>query len=165
MELTRELGHRQIWSSLTCRPRWSGLTGSVPVLAPGPRSVAGAGRAASEFLSDPEHVARPQGALIGALIRPVSCVSCVASWYSVNSAETHETDYVESGMRYHRTRLKARRTDRRAFVMIGGRQPAAFFTSSAIRASTPAVSFVTAKETGHISPSSRLASGWNSNDA
>jgi hypothetical protein len=39
---------------------------------------------------------------------------------------------------------------------------AAFFTSSAIRASTAAVSFVTAKETGHISPSSRLASGWNS---
>ena len=42
------------------------------------------------------------------------------------------------------------------------RQPAPFFTSSAMRASTRAVSFPTAKETGHISPSSSLASGWNS---
>jgi hypothetical protein len=88
-----------------------------------------------------------------------------AGWSRLNAVETHETVYAESGMRYHQTRLKARRTDRRAFVMVGGRQPAAFFTKSAIRASTPAVSFMTAKETGHISPSSRLASGWNSNDA
>ena len=39
----------------------------------------------------------------------------------------------------------------------------AFFTSSAIRASERGVSSVTANETGHISPSSRRASGWNSN--
>ena len=39
-------------------------------------------------------------------------------------------------------------------------QPAAFFTSSAIRFSTAGVSFVTANATGHMSPSSSLASGW-----
>jgi len=31
---------------------------------------------------------------------PVSCVSCVSSWYWVNAAETHETFHRESGMRY-----------------------------------------------------------------
>jgi hypothetical protein len=42
----------------------------------------------------------PAGALIGALMDPVSCVSC-ASWvYSVNAGETHETIHQESGMRY-----------------------------------------------------------------
>ena len=44
-------------------------------------------------------------------------------------------------------------------------QPPAFLTSSAICFSTAGVSFATANETGHISPSSRAASGWNSNDA
>jgi hypothetical protein len=32
---------------------------------------------------------------------PVSCVSCVSLRYSVNAAETHETENWESGMRYH----------------------------------------------------------------
>ena len=41
--------------------------------------------------------------------------------------------------------------------------PTAFFTSSAIRASTAGVSSVTAKATGHISPSSSRASGWKPN--
>jgi len=40
-------------------------------------------------------------------------------------------------------------------------QPAAFFASSTIRASTAGVSFVTANALGHISPSSSAASGWN----
>ena len=39
-------------------------------------------------------------------------------------------------------------------------QPAAFLMRSAIFDSTLGVSFVTANSTGHISPSSRLASGW-----
>ena len=39
-------------------------------------------------------------------------------------------------------------------------QPAAFFTSSAIRASAPGVSSVRAKAIGHISVSSSDASGW-----
>jgi hypothetical protein len=39
-------------------------------------------------------------------------------------------------------------------------QPAAFLTSSAIRFSPAAVRPVRAKATGHISPSSSLASGW-----
>ncbi len=38
---------------------------------------------------------------IWTLIDPVSCVSCVSWWYSVNAAETHETIHTESGMRYH----------------------------------------------------------------
>lgn len=38
---------------------------------------------------------------IWTLIPPVSCVSCVSWVYSVNAAETHETIYRESGMRYH----------------------------------------------------------------
>ena len=37
---------------------------------------------------------------MGALIDPVSCVSCVSSWYSLNAVETHETVHWESGMRY-----------------------------------------------------------------
>ena len=41
-----------------------------------------------------------------------------------------------------------------------GAQPAAFLASSAIRASTAGVSSITANSVGHISPSSRLASGW-----
>lgn len=41
--------------------------------------------------------------LIWTLIPPVSCVSCVSSWYSVNAAETHETIHWESGMRYQIT--------------------------------------------------------------
>ena len=42
-------------------------------------------------------------------------------------------------------------------------QPAAFFTSSAIRFSTAGVSSVTANAIGHISPSSIFASGWKPN--
>ena len=38
--------------------------------------------------------------LIGTLMDPVSCVSCVSWWYWVNAAETHETFHWESGMRY-----------------------------------------------------------------
>jgi hypothetical protein len=38
---------------------------------------------------------------IWTLIDPVSCVSCVSSWYWVNAAETHETVQWASGMRYH----------------------------------------------------------------
>jgi hypothetical protein len=45
-----------------------------------------------------------EGALIGALMDPVSCVSCVSWMYCVNAAETHETFHQESGMRYQ-TRL------------------------------------------------------------
>jgi hypothetical protein len=41
-----------------------------------------------------------EGALIGALMDPVSCVSCVSWMYCVNAAETHETFHQESGMRY-----------------------------------------------------------------
>jgi hypothetical protein len=37
--------------------------------------------------------------LIRTLIGPVSCVSCVSSWYWANAAETHETIHRESGMR------------------------------------------------------------------
>ena len=44
-----------------------------------------------------------------------------------------------------------------------GCQLAAFFTSSAMRASTRSVSFVTANAIGHISSSSILASGWKPN--
>jgi hypothetical protein len=40
-------------------------------------------------------------------------------------------------------------------------QPAAFLMRSAIFDCTLGVSLVTANSTGHISPSSRLASGWN----
>jgi hypothetical protein len=51
---------------------------------------------------------------MGALIRPVSCVSCVSRMYSVNVTETHETIHVESGMRYqsrpHRPDLSSDRT-------------------------------------------------------
>jgi len=39
-------------------------------------------------------------------------------------------------------------------------QPAAFLTSSVMRASTRGFSAVTANATGHISPSSMVASGW-----
>jgi hypothetical protein len=31
---------------------------------------------------------------------PVSCVSCVSSWYWVNATETHQTFHRASGMRY-----------------------------------------------------------------
>ncbi len=41
----------------------------------------------------------------------------------------------------------------------------AFFTSAAIRFSSAAVSFVSAKDVGHMLPSSRFASGWNPNVA
>ena len=43
---------------------------------------------------------------------------------------------------------------------VASAQPTAFLTSSAIRASTFGVSFVTAKAFAHISPSSSFASGW-----
>jgi hypothetical protein len=47
------------------------------------------------------------------LMDPVSCVSCVSSWYCVNAAETHETFRRESGMRYqHSSRRPDRRLDR-----------------------------------------------------
>jgi hypothetical protein len=41
-----------------------------------------------------------QEPLIGALMTPVSRVSCVSSCYWVNAAETYETFHWESGMRY-----------------------------------------------------------------
>jgi hypothetical protein len=41
------------------------------------------------------------GALIGALIGPVCCVSCVSWRHSVNAAEAHEPLHRECGMRYH----------------------------------------------------------------
>ena len=41
------------------------------------------------------------GAPIGALIGPVSCVSCVSWRCWVIATETHETVSLESGMRYH----------------------------------------------------------------
>ena len=41
-----------------------------------------------------------------------------------------------------------------------GPQPAAFLTRSAICASVRGVSLITANSVGHMSPSSRLASGW-----
>jgi hypothetical protein len=45
--------------------------------------------------------ARPEaGTLIGALMGPVSYVSCVSWMCSVNADETHETFHQESGMRY-----------------------------------------------------------------
>src|SRR5918996_3913956 len=45
--------------------------------------------------------ARPEaGTLIGALMGPVSYVSCVSWMCSVNADETHETFHWESGMRY-----------------------------------------------------------------
>src|SRR3954454_1236929 len=42
-------------------------------------------------------------------------------------------------------------------------QPAAFLTSSTMRCSTCGVSLVSANATGHISPSSIVASGWKPN--
>ena len=46
-----------------------------------------------------------------------------------------------------------------------GPQLTAFFTSASIRASSAAVNSVRAKDTGHMAPSSSLASAWNSNVA
>ena len=45
--------------------------------------------------------------LIWTPLRPVSCVSCVSWMYSVNAAETYETDHWESGMRYQVSSTKA----------------------------------------------------------
>ena len=45
---------------------------------------------------------KPGWTLIWTLIDPVSCVSCVSSWYWVTAAETYETFHWESGMRYQR---------------------------------------------------------------
>src|SRR5512132_180256 len=44
-----------------------------------------------------------------------------------------------------------------------GLQLTAFFTSAAIFFSSPAVSFVSAKEVGHMAPSSRFAASWKPN--
>jgi hypothetical protein len=42
---------------------------------------------------------------MGALIPPVSYVSCVSWMHWVNAAETHESVHRESGMRYHSNRV------------------------------------------------------------
>ena len=77
-----------------------------------------------------------------------------------------ETPVNTVNRRFGMSRLTSRRLFSRAPrtsiapQSVASAQPTAFLMSSAIRASTFGVSFVTANSVAHISPSSSFASGW-----
>jgi len=63
--------------------------------------VRGAGVRPTDLVRSQHRDGLEEGALIGALVDPVSYVSSVSWVARVNAAETHETFHYESGMRYH----------------------------------------------------------------